>query len=149
MTALGNTPRFSRAHRCLSSRRSLRVFPRAIPDGGKNTHLLKDGRKSRLSYFEVFYRFCVIYDGMSEPQSQFFRKQQINKRSTQGYNPLSGPFNDSGRGDRTHDLTGMNRTLSPAELRRQIKSTEIMIQQRKGCVNRFHLKSVKTLFYHV
>ena len=26
----------------------------------------------------------------------------------------------SGGGDRTHDLTGMNRTLSPAELRRQI-----------------------------
>ena len=27
---------------------------------------------------------------------------------------------DSGGGDRTHDLSGMNRTLSPAELRRQM-----------------------------
>ena len=26
----------------------------------------------------------------------------------------------SGGGDRTHDLTGMNRTLSPAELRRHL-----------------------------
>src|SRR5699024_5261184 len=43
-----------------------------------------------------------------------------------GYEPIAltnrakGP-NGSGGGDRTHDLTGMNRTLSPAELRRHFK----------------------------
>ena len=51
-------------------------------------------------------------------------------------------FFDSGGGDRTHDLTGMNRTLSPAELRRQIKSTEIIIQQRNLSVNRFTKKEI-------
>ena len=43
---------------------------------------------------------------------------------------------DSGGGDRTHDLTGMNRTLSPAELRRQNKPTKNILQQVFICVNR-------------
>ncbi len=32
---------------------------------------------------------------------------------------------DSGGGDRTHDLTGMNRTLSPAELHRHLNQQKI------------------------
>src|SRR5699024_7834036 len=33
---------------------------------------------------------------------------------------ISDEKDNSGGGDRTHDLTGMNRTLSPAELRRHL-----------------------------
>ncbi len=46
-------------------------------------------------------------------------------------------FVDGGRGDRTPDLTGMNRTLSPAELRRRNKSTKNIIQQDRVSVKRF------------
>ena len=37
----------------------------------------------------------------------------------------------NGGGDRTHDLTGMNRTLSPAELRRQFLTTRVMIHKNR------------------
>ncbi len=40
---------------------------------------------------------------------------------------------DSGGGDRTHDLTGMNRTLSPAELHRHLTNKKYHTTAKDMC----------------